>query len=551
MVHKLFTISVYFIAFSQFASVSGPALSAGNAASALGPFVNDDTVGALYVDVGTATGGGGFGKLVQLLPKEAGDPQSLMLGAMLLDGIVHRVQQAGVAGVYIVGGLADVRVGGGPVAVVTTRSGGDPQKVEQVLRDVVSELSSMLGQAVGTNGKTPADAFRRQFGFELDVARKGDVVLFGPKASVARYTALKSSPRANLVDPLAKLIDDGAKVAAVFCPGADYRRVSRELWPQLPGSLAPLRGEMADRWLRFELDVKPPNPRLSLVAKDADAAAIFAQLWRDLPTATTEFGGNKESREMAKGYAQLLVDSLPVTVEGTKATIEIPADEARIAKVRAMLGEAADKSMAVGHRRTRMDQFKHLMLALLNYESAKKNLPPAAICDKDGKPLLSWRVAILPFLDEIELYKQFHLDEPWDSPHNSTLIKKMPDIYADPSRKLAAFARDGKTTYQAPVGPETAFFNTEGAFVRDFKDGLSNTVLVVERDPSNAVVWTKPEDWNVDLAHPRQGLERTDRDYVTLGFADGHVQIINPTKIDEKELRAFFTRAGGDTEQRP
>ena len=103
---------------------------------------------------------------------------------------------------------------------------------------------------------------------------------------------------------------------------------------------------------------------------------------------------------------------MPVTVDGTKATIEFPADEDRIAKLRTMFGEAADKSRAVGDRRERMDQFKQLMLAMLNFESAKKHLPPAAICDKEGKPLLSWRVAILPFLDEMELYKQFRGREP-------------------------------------------------------------------------------------------------------------------------------------------
>jgi hypothetical protein len=503
MLRSRFTIAVYLVALGQFTSVTN---LAANTASVLAPFVNDDTLGAFYVDVGAATGGGGAGKLVQLLPKEAGDPQSLMLGAMLVDGLVHRIQQADVGGVYIVGGLADIHFGGSPVAVITTRSDGDVQKVEKAFRDIVGELSGMLSQAAGTDGKTPADAFRQQFGFELDVARKGDVVLVGSKASVSRYAGLVSSPRADLVGPLAELVDGGAKIAGVFCPGADYRRVSRELWPRLPGVLAPLRGELADRWLRLELDVKPPGPRFTLVAKDADAAEIFAQLWRNLPTATTEFGGNQESVAQAKGYAQLLVDSLPVTVNGTKATIEFPADDKRIAKLRAMFGEAADKSRAVGDRRERADQFKHLMLAMLNYESANRHLPPAAIRDKDGKPLLSWRVAILPYLDEVELYKQFRLDEPWDSPHNSALIKKM--------------------------------------------HGTSKTVLIIERDPSHAVIWTKPEDWEVDLAHPRQGLVRTDRDYVTLGFADGHVQVINPAQTEEKTLRAFFTRAGGDTPDR-
>src|SRR5262245_48418804 len=153
MLRALFTISVCLSIL--FASAGGLSAETVNTVSTLAPFVNDDTVVALYVDVGAATGGGGAGKLIQLLPKEAGDPQSLMLGAMLVDGLVHRVQQAGVAGVYIVGGLADIRIGGGPIAIVTTRSGGEPQKVEQAFRDIVNELSGLLGLAAGTNGKTP------------------------------------------------------------------------------------------------------------------------------------------------------------------------------------------------------------------------------------------------------------------------------------------------------------------------------------------------------------------------------------------------------------
>ena len=84
----------------------------------------------------------------------------------------------------------------------------------------------------------------------------------------------------------------------------------------------------------------------------------------------------------------------------------------------------------------RMNKFKMIMIAMWNFESANKHLPPAAICDKNGKPLLSWRVAILPYLDENKLYKQFHLDEPWDSPHNLPLAAKMPDIYANTDRQL-------------------------------------------------------------------------------------------------------------------
>ncbi len=282
------------------------------------------------------------------------------------------------------------------------------------------------------------------------------------------------------------------------------------------------------------------------MAKDAEGAEIFAKLWHDFPTATTEFGGNEKSRELAKGYVQLLVDSLPVKVEGTKATIELPTDENQIAKLRSTITEAADKSMESERRNQRINQFKQLLLGMLNFESANKYLPPPAICNKDGKPLLSWRVRILPYLDEMNLYKQFHLDEPWDSPHNSALIEKMPAIYADPDGKLKQLAREGKTTFQVPVGPETVFFNNEGTSIREIKDGTSNTVLIVEVEPTRAVEWTKPEDWKVDLAHPRRGLERSDRGYVTLGYADGHVLINFLKPENDKWLRAQLTRAGGE-----
>ena len=69
-----------------------------------------------------------------------------------------------------------------------------------------------------------------------------------------------------------------------------------------------------------------------------------------------------------------------------------------------------------------------------NYHESTNALPKPAITDKDGKPLLSWRVAILPYLEQQELYNKFHVDEPWDSPHNKALIKEMPTTYACPSR---------------------------------------------------------------------------------------------------------------------
>jgi hypothetical protein len=210
----------------------------------------------------------------------------------------------------------------------------------------------------------------------------------------------------------------------------------------------------------------------------------------------------------------------------------------------------------------RTNQFKQLALAMHNYHSAKKHFPAsAAIRDAEGKPLFSWRVALLPWLEQRELYHQFHFDEPWDSPHNRGLIKRMPDVYYDPSQPR--LGREGKTTYQVPLGIETAFLpigqsdyypenaNVGGVFVgrgitfRDLTDGTSNTIMLVDIAPSEAVIWTKPDDWEVDLADPHRGLRADGIKNFVAARCDGSVHL-ESMDISTEALRAMLTRASGD-----
>ena len=200
--------------------------SAPNPAAVLAPYVNDDTFAAAYVDVGSVK----VADLLQVMPQVSGVPQSWMLGAMMLDGVVRRYQEAGGAGVYVVVGLGDIRVGGGPVGIATARPGKSAEDVERLIRELIKELQPAAQLATGGGG------------VQIDVLRKGDAVLIGTKLSVARYAALKSSPRGDLVEPLAALVREKALAAGVFCPGPDYRRVSRELWPKLPGGLRAVEG---------------------------------------------------------------------------------------------------------------------------------------------------------------------------------------------------------------------------------------------------------------------------------------------------------------------
>src|SRR5207248_2297468 len=114
--------------------------------------------------------------------------------------------------------------------------------------------------------------------------------------------------------------------------------------------------------------------------------------------------------------------------------------------------------------------------------------PMPALVDKDGKALLSWRVAILPYIEQQPLYNKFKLDEPWDSPHNKALIKEMPATYLCPSRRQA---EPFTTAYRAFVGPGAMFEKGQAIGIQHITDGTSNTILVVES--KEAVPWTKPD----------------------------------------------------------
>ena len=138
------------------------------------------------------------------------------------------------------------------------------------------------------------------------------------------------------------------------------------------------------------------------------------------------------------------------------------------------------------------NNLKQIGLAFFNYHEAHGTFPPAAITDKIGKPLLSWRVAILPYLyvEEGPLYAKFHLDEPWDSPHNRALIEPIPFVFACPTDRTR---ESGTTGYQAVIGADTAFTpDFKPLRVQAFTDGTTNTLLVGET--RCRVPWTKPED---------------------------------------------------------
>jgi hypothetical protein len=187
------------------------------------------------------------------------------------------------------------------------------------------------------------------------------------------------------------------------------------------------------------------------------------------------------------------------------------------------------------------NNFRQVMLALHNYHDAYNRLPPPAITDADGKPLLSWRVAILPFIEEQALYEQFRLNEPWDSEHNLPLSKRLPKVYATAGLRLPI----GHTAVHAVVGDQIGMRPSEKTAFRDFLDGLSNTILIVESTADSAVPWTKPTDVEIDLEDPLAKFVGSPKKSFQVGMGDGSIQRL-ADEIDPEKFKAMLTRAGGE-----
>lgn len=190
-------------------------------------------------------------------------------------------------------------------------------------------------------------------------------------------------------------------------------------------------------------------------------------------------------------------------------------------------------------------------IALHNYHDQYGTFPPAYVADENGKPMHSWRVLILPMLEQEELYKQYRFDEPWDGPNNRMLHDKMPKVFQCPSDE---HEHDNRfSNYVAVVGTETAWPSSEALNLSDIEDDSSNTILVVEMSKSY-IHWMEPRDLNFDKmsfkvndpAKPSISTYRLQCDGEPHVLSvDGGVRSI-PQGISEESLKALLTISGGE-----
>lgn len=170
--------------------------------------------------------------------------------------------------------------------------------------------------------------------------------------------------------------------------------------------------------------------------------------------------------------------------------------------------------------------------AIYNYHLEHGRLPPAYTVDKEGKPLHSWRVLLLPLLGEQELYDQFDLKQPWSSEANRTLISQMPDVYTAPY--FQSSRKEGKTPYLAVVDEQvghTSMLPKKSRSFQEISDGTKNSAVVVE-DPGHLAVWTQPDDWDPLELLTLSSIDENEIHGVNVLTADGAISVVNESKIE-------------------
>jgi prepilin-type processing-associated H-X9-DG protein len=210
----------------------------------------------------------------------------------------------------------------------------------------------------------------------------------------------------------------------------------------------------------------------------------------------------------------------------------------------ALLLPAVQAAREAARRMQCSNNMKQIGIALHNYHDTYKTFPSVFIPDADGKPMHSWRVALLPFVGRQDIFQQYDFNKPWDSPENQALSGLKVHAYSCPSDPQHEMSTT--TSYMAVAGTGLGFEDGKFVNMADLTDGTSNTILVVEVKGST-VNWLEPTDLTLDefiarLNTPPPGGHPGG---INVLFADGSVRFISQS-IQPEVLKSLMTRSGGE-----
>jgi len=376
-----------------------------------------------------------------------------------------------------------------------------------------------------------------------DSRRVGNCLVAGRSEILEGLESLQPDARPELAAAFEAAGDTAFQL--VLTPPKHSRRVIEELMPTLPEEIGGGPSMLVTRgvlWAAVGVD-GPPRTSLRVVVQSQDAQAAAAL--RERLLAVLALLGKQECVAKYVPKLDALVPILAPEVRRDRLVLELDA-QSGIGMLLEALRRPLEMARAQARRVQSMNNLKQIGLAMHMYHDRHKAFPAPAIYAADGKPLLSWRVQLLPYLGQEDLYKQFRLDEPWDSPANRPLVERIPAVYRSPS---ALGVEKGRTTYVVPVGESTVFPGRTRVTIQDITDGTSNTIMAVETSADRAVFWTQPEDLPFDPQQPDCGLAGTYPGGFLALFCDGSVQFLSLPQ-DAANLRGLFTRAGGEAVSR-
>lgn len=479
-------------------------------AAAVAPAIDAQTVAVGYVDLTRVNVKEVFEQIAtraKLLKEVIGEPQAEVSRR------VEAFRKAGATELFVIYSLADMPREW-PVLALPVPKGANE-----------AELQSALQQASeGSQAK-----------------RIGDLIVAGSEAAIARISAKQADPRPELAASFSASADSPLQIH--FTLSKEQRKIISETLQGLPAEFGSEPGRIIAESLR-SATVTADKPgltswKVNVQAIDADGAARL----RKLALSGLELLKKDQATRQRMPQIEKLTSLLTPKVEGNRLTASLTDDNQGTTLLAELVVPPITRSYDRLRRRRTMEHMKEIGLAMHNYHDAYKHFPPAALRDKQNRPLLSWRVLLLPYLDP-KLYKEFDLDEAWDGPHNKKLIGRMPPMYRSPASRIT---KPGYTTCLVAVGPNTLFSKPEGMTIKEVTDGTSATIMTLDANDDAAVIWTKPDDWEFDPKRPWRNLIGHHADGFVCGLADGAALFLGKERTSDKTLKALMTANAGDT----
>ncbi len=495
---------------------------------AIDDYLTDDVAAVAYLDIASIDPDAILALCDQLGFVAEEERADIKKVTVKIDAKLSELTQAGIRYVYVLLRASDVNTGG-PVWIVPVAS-GKLDLAEQGLQNILTEIPQL------------------QSAIQSIQARDNLIV-----AGASEIQVKQAMSRPKLKRDLStawQALGTGSAGLIVF-GDPDSRRVVREMFPVLPAPFESVTGDLlADdlSWGGIELTF-PPKLKVKIEIESANSATskVVSEALRN---GLEKLGAWSQVQSLLpEADRNAILNSLNPVVDDTRTTVAfdpITDDLERLANV---LGPFVRQTRSAATLQGEMNHVRQLAIAMHNYHDVYRHLPnPNGRSDKTPAGL-SWRVHVLPFLGEVELWKQFKLDEPWDSPHNLPLVKQMPAIYRSPLTTTRAANQQGKTTYQVPFANEALFAPGEDSpSLMKITDGTSNTIMIVATLPQDAVIWTQPDDWKVNLDDPSKGFGDGKGGSIVAAFADASIHAI-PATIEPEVLRADHQsrrRSGSD-----